>query len=780
MKPAVLIEEPESISPDTSPTKNWEGRDISLASTSPKQYHTRTSKRLSGRSARKNASTPSLHSISSISSHRSATDVAQTDAAQTEAAQTEAQTAQAQTYPHVRRPERASHIISQVAEWLNQEKAKQAARKSATYISRARLAHVVEATKSAAHALNDDQSRQPTTEQRRSSSDMSAGALALEKLEQILSLGTKLDGKSPTVSMEGKRGPYFPRRRSTRKGPKHLFRRTSTGAMSDSDPKDDELLVPAAEVTLDNSKTLRYSGGAAGSEKGIFNSRRRAAKEREAWGQFKSEIVRLTHTLRISGWRRVPIDQGAEIDVERLSGALTNAVYVVSPPTNLSETPGTGQEIEHLIDRESELQILRRLSRKKIGPRLLGTFINGRFEQYFHARTLTAKDLRIPDTSKQIAKRMRELHDGIELLEEEREAGAFIWRNWDKWVERCEDVISWLDAQILGDTQGPARSNADGWKRRGLVCGVQWSTFRRAVDKYRGWLYKQYGGSAGIKQDLVFAHNDTQYGNLLRIEPSGESPLLLPANEHKQLVVIDFEYASANVPGLEFANHFTEWCYDYHDAFKPYALREKWYPTVEEQRRFLRAYVQHNPPIRPSATPRQSFSQGPTSSQGSTSSISTFVLDSRAPPAQYAENESSREKAVETKIERLRHEARIWRIANSAQWVAWGIVQAKVPGMNEAVDTRSNDTPRDQSLDSSDQGPHALLGSDPLSPEMAGLRTDALNKRSESEEAQDTEQEEEQFDYLGYAQERAMFFWGDLLQLGLVKREDLPQELLEK
>jgi len=38
--------------------------------------------------------------------------------------------------------------------------------------------------------------------------------------------------------------------------------------------------------------------------------------------------------------------------------------------------------------------------------------------------------------------------------------------------------------------------------------------------------------------------------------PVGESPLLLPANEHKQLVVIDFEYANANLPGLEFANHF--------------------------------------------------------------------------------------------------------------------------------------------------------------------------------------------------------------------------------
>lgn len=40
------------------------------------------------------------------------------------------------------------------------------------------------------------------------------------------------------------------------------------------------------------------------------------------------------------------------------------------------------------------------------------------------------------------------------------------------------------------------------------------------------------------------------------MEPATESPLLLPANEHKRLVVIDFEYSSANTPGHEFANHF--------------------------------------------------------------------------------------------------------------------------------------------------------------------------------------------------------------------------------
>lgn len=167
--------------------------------------------------------------------------------------------------------------------------------------------------------------------------------------------------------------------------------------------------------------------------------------------------------------------------------------------------------MEHLIDRESELQILRRLRRKKIGPSLLGTFTNGRFEQFYYAHTLTAADLRIPETSKQIAKRMRELHDGVELLEEERELGPYVWQNWDKWVERCEEVIPWLDGQINSGTQEPVKSRSEMWKKRGLVCGTEWADFRKTVEQYRRWLNEQYGGAASVKQELVFAHNDVSF-----------------------------------------------------------------------------------------------------------------------------------------------------------------------------------------------------------------------------------------------------------------------------
>ncbi len=56
------------------------------------------------------------------------------------------------------------------------------------------------------------------------------------------------------------------------------------------------------------------------------------------------EIVRLAHTLRLKGWRQISLENGGDIDVERLSGALTNAVYVVSPPAVLPQTPRDPQD----------------------------------------------------------------------------------------------------------------------------------------------------------------------------------------------------------------------------------------------------------------------------------------------------------------------------------------------------------------------------------------------------------------------------------------------------
>lgn len=99
-------------------------------------------------------------------------------------------------------------------------------------------------------------------------------------------------------------------------------------------------------------------------------------------------------------------------------------------------------------------------------------------------------------------------------------------------------------------------------------------------------------------------------------------------------------------------------------------------------------------------------------------------------------------------------QTRLWRVMGSAQWVAWGIVQAKVPGMEEGI-------------------AEALAAKGLIDTAPNG---DGDENKPPVDEGAD---EEGDFDYLAYSQDRAMFFWSDLLALNLVKAEELPAPLVE-
>lgn len=144
---------------------------------------------------------------------------------------------------------------------------------------------------------------------------------------------------SEVTSGDERTGSYFPRHSSTKH--RHLRKQSFS---SDTEYADSDVVVPSVEVILDNSKTLGYSGGTTESQTNLLNPNKRALREKETWLRFKNEIVRLAHTLKLKGWRQVPLDRGGDIEVERLSGALTNAVYVVKPPANLPLTPSSRPE----------------------------------------------------------------------------------------------------------------------------------------------------------------------------------------------------------------------------------------------------------------------------------------------------------------------------------------------------------------------------------------------------------------------------------------------------
>lgn len=112
------------------------------------------------------------------------------------------------------------------------------------------------------------------------------------------------------------------------------------------------------------------------------------------------------------------------------------------------------------------------------------------------------------------------------------------------------------------------------------------------------------------------------------------------------------------------------------------------------------------------------------------------------------EAEIAGEDRQELEVQQLMRQQRLWRVINSAQWVAWGIVQAKVPGMEEGIAQEANSKDSNGTVMSS-------------APEVQ-------------------EDMEADFDYLSYAHDRAMFFWADLLALKLADENELPRELVEQ
>jgi choline kinase len=203
--------------------------------------------------------------------------------------------------------------LSQVLEWLSVEKAKRKKRSKA-------------AAPSSTDEVVYDKTANTST---RSSTELSDADLALERLERILALDQ--DAVMPIEETS-----HLSKRKSS---PRRL-RKNSTAASSDTEYQDGDAIVPSVDAILDNSKTMGYTGGSASSTE-LKTHAKQDAKDKEGWLIFKNEIVRLAHTLRLKGWRRVPLNAGADIGVERLSGALTNAVYVVSPPKQFTEASAT-------------------------------------------------------------------------------------------------------------------------------------------------------------------------------------------------------------------------------------------------------------------------------------------------------------------------------------------------------------------------------------------------------------------------------------------------------
>lgn len=278
-----------------------------------------------------------------------------------------------------------------------------------------------------------------------------------------------------------------------------------------------------------------------------------------------------------------------------------------------------GVSTDSLISRPRELNILHILSSQyNIGPVIYGTFTNGRIEEYFDSIALTPRDIREKTISRWIGARMAELHSvKISAVEGPLAITSQEGKSWEIGVKR--NIKAWLPlaAEVLVH---PNMKEED-------AAALDLDAFRQKWSRYMRWISHTEKVEGCSRR--VFAHNDAQCGNLLRLTrglPEGTP-------EHRQIVVVDFEYAAPNPLAFDIVNHFHEWTADYHSS-APHVLHPSRYPTPEERRNFYEAYLAH------------------------VDSASCGVVSAAS-------------------LAQLERQVRIWSPASHAMWAVWGIVQAK-------------------------------------------------------------------------------------------------------
>ncbi|RWS27241.1 choline/ethanolamine kinase-like protein 3 [Leptotrombidium deliense] len=299
--------------------------------------------------------------------------------------------------------------------------------------------------------------------------------------------------------------------------------------------------------------------------------------------EMKDRAYQICREFLSGSWKQI---SSSDMVFQAVSGGLSNILFLCSLPS--THTPLNGEPTQVLLrmygqmhstgDDQTQITVTESvifmlLSERNLGPKLYGVFPGGRLEEYISARALACSELRDPDLSSVIARKLANVHSLSVPINKEP-----IWM--------FETMNNWLQTvrKISLDSVKP--------DKRQLAASLIRFNFESEIE----WL-KRFLKNA--KSPAVFCHNDLQEGNILLTEcqkPSNKakSNELVLKELNDRIVLIDFEYCAYNYRGFDIANHFCEWALDYSNTEYPhfYAKFEN-FPNEEEQRRFVRSYIKN-------------------------------------------------------------------------------------------------------------------------------------------------------------------------------------------
>ncbi|PAV62611.1 hypothetical protein WR25_10408 [Diploscapter pachys] len=202
------------------------------------------------------------------------------------------------------------------------------------------------------------------------------------------------------------------------------------------------------------------------------------------------------------------------------------------------------------------------------------------------SRPLTCREISLPGISAKIAKRLAKVHQ-LEVP---------IWKEPDYICDALQRWLTQLTSTVSSDHVFDLPDYYSEFAPTSLTC-VQ---IAEELDYLREMISQS-------KSPVKFCHNDLQEGNILLPKASSGNIRLPSLSDERismgnslsafnpadpKLVLIDFEYASYNYRGFDFANHFVEWTIDYEAEDHPYySINNDQFPSEDSMLEFFISYL---------------------------------------------------------------------------------------------------------------------------------------------------------------------------------------------
>jgi len=281
----------------------------------------------------------------------------------------------------------------------------------------------------------------------------------------------------------------------------------------------------------------------------------------------------------------------AGLKIYPATGGITNRLNIV-------ELPGYpkvlvrlfGPHTAAVINRQSELVVAKFISKKRVGPRVFGTFKNGRVEGFIEgAVSLTPQLMLDHSISRAVAVAVATLHTlgdpvhHIQQQQQQKQTAAGVTAEPEVKTTNVSPTASNVSAAAAAalnpHAQGSLWKAIDSWMKLACTSGTVFTgprkdlydsldlpRMQREVVELRALLSQ-------LEEPTVFCHNDLLSGNILHI----------PTSPQPEITLIDFEYGSMNYRAFDIANHFCECC--------GFDCDWNQFPDERHQRNFIRAYL---------------------------------------------------------------------------------------------------------------------------------------------------------------------------------------------